>query len=55
MRSRGESVAFLHSIYLNLRQLDGNVHRLLSRVLALHAPPKAKATLDILWKPQMRW
>ncbi|KAJ3525778.1 hypothetical protein NM688_g8354 [Phlebia brevispora] len=29
--------------------LDGNVHRLLSRVLALHAPPKAKATLDILW------
>ncbi|KAJ7770504.1 hypothetical protein B0H16DRAFT_1306809 [Mycena metata] len=30
-------------------QLDGNVNRLLSRVLALHAPPKAKATLDILW------
>ncbi|KDR72590.1 hypothetical protein GALMADRAFT_252735 [Galerina marginata CBS 339.88] len=29
--------------------LDGNVHRLLSRVLALHAPPKAKSTLDILW------
>ncbi|KAF7792089.1 hypothetical protein EIP86_003119 [Pleurotus ostreatoroseus] len=29
--------------------LDGNVHRLLSRVLALHAPPKAKATLDVLW------
>ncbi|KIL63513.1 hypothetical protein M378DRAFT_25009 [Amanita muscaria Koide BX008] len=29
--------------------LDGNVHRLLSRFLALHAPPKAKATLDILW------
>ncbi|KAG6916423.1 hypothetical protein DXG01_006827 [Tephrocybe rancida] len=29
--------------------LDGNVHRLLSRVLAVHAPPKAKATLDILW------
>ncbi|PIL27683.1 hypothetical protein GSI_10836 [Ganoderma sinense ZZ0214-1] len=29
--------------------LDGNVHRLLSRVLALHAPPKAKQTLDILW------
>lgn len=32
-----------------LRQLDGNVNRLLSRFLALHAPPKAKATLDILW------
>ena len=30
-------------------QLDGNVHRLLSRVLALHAAPKAKQTLDILW------
>ncbi|CAL1708848.1 unnamed protein product [Somion occarium] len=29
--------------------LDGNVHRLLSRVLALHAPPKAKQSLDILW------
>ncbi|KAF8589109.1 DNA glycosylase [Ramaria rubella] len=29
--------------------LDGNVHRLLSRVLALHAPPKAKKTLDLLW------
>ncbi|EGN92517.1 hypothetical protein SERLA73DRAFT_164044 [Serpula lacrymans var. lacrymans S7.3] len=29
--------------------LDGNVHRLLSRVLALHAPPKSKKTLDILW------
>ncbi|KAI0777223.1 DNA glycosylase [Trametes elegans] len=29
--------------------LDGNVHRLLSRVLALHAPPKAKQTLDVLW------
>ncbi|KAG6865440.1 hypothetical protein C0991_002516 [Blastosporella zonata] len=29
--------------------LDGNVHRLLSRVLAVHAPPKAKATLDVLW------
>ncbi|KAI0938582.1 hypothetical protein AcV5_000224 [Taiwanofungus camphoratus] len=30
--------------------LDGNVHRLLSRVLALHAPPKGKRTLDILWQ-----
>lgn len=29
--------------------LDGNVHRLLSRFLALHAQPKAKATLNILW------
>ncbi|KAI0360470.1 DNA glycosylase [Trametes cingulata] len=29
--------------------LDGNVHRLLSRLLALHAPPKAKQTLDVLW------
>ena len=25
------------------------MHRLLSRVLAVHAPPKAKASLDILW------
>lgn len=32
-----------------VRQLDGNVHRLLSRFLALHAPPKAKATLEVLW------
>ncbi|KAH9835279.1 DNA glycosylase [Rhodofomes roseus] len=29
--------------------LDGNVHRLLSRLLALHAPPKGKQTLDLLW------
>ncbi|KAH9923296.1 DNA glycosylase [Amylocystis lapponica] len=29
--------------------LDGNVHRLLSRVLALYASPKAKQTLDVLW------
>ncbi|KAH7926964.1 DNA glycosylase [Leucogyrophana mollusca] len=29
--------------------LDGNVQRLLSRFLALYAPPKAKQTLDILW------
>ncbi|KAI0790408.1 DNA glycosylase [Abortiporus biennis] len=29
--------------------LDGNVHRLLSRFLTLHAPPKSKQTLDILW------
>lgn len=25
------------------------MHRLLSRFLAVHAPPKAKATLDLLW------
>jgi A/G-specific adenine glycosylase len=31
-------------------KLDGNVTRLLSRVLALHAPPKAKATLEVLWE-----
>ncbi|KAI0340388.1 DNA glycosylase [Trametopsis cervina] len=29
--------------------LDGNVNRLLSRMLALYANPKAKSTLDILW------
>ncbi|KIM33992.1 hypothetical protein M408DRAFT_302956 [Serendipita vermifera MAFF 305830] len=29
--------------------LDGNVNRLLSRILALHAPPKSKATTDLLW------
>ncbi|TFK41618.1 hypothetical protein BDQ12DRAFT_710665 [Crucibulum laeve] len=29
--------------------LDGNVNRLLSRFLALHAPPKSKTTLNILW------
>ncbi|KAG1740877.1 DNA glycosylase [Suillus paluster] len=29
--------------------LDGNVHRLLSRFTALHAQPKSKRTLDILW------
>ncbi|KAF9068903.1 DNA glycosylase [Rhodocollybia butyracea] len=29
--------------------LDGNVHRLFSRFLALHALPKSKSTLDILW------
>lgn len=34
---------------MNVMQLDGNVNRLLSRVLALHASPKAKQTLDILW------
>lgn len=30
--------------------LDGNVMRLMSRILALHAPIKAKSTLDLLWK-----
>lgn len=29
--------------------LDGNVTRLMSRILALHAPIKAKATLNLLW------
>ena len=29
--------------------LDGNVNRLLSRILALHASPKAKTTLNVLW------
>ncbi|KAJ3889483.1 DNA glycosylase [Lentinula edodes] len=29
--------------------LDGNVHRRFSRFLVLHAPPKSKATQDILW------
>ncbi|KAJ6571712.1 DNA glycosylase [Mycena capillaripes] len=33
----------------NVPVLDGNVNRLLSRLLALHALPKAKTTLDILW------
>lgn len=30
-------------------QLDGNVNRLLSRVLALYANPKGKSTLYVLW------
>ncbi|VDC07495.1 unnamed protein product [Peniophora sp. CBMAI 1063] len=30
--------------------LDGNVTRLMSRILALHAPPKSKTTLDTLWQ-----
>lgn len=30
--------------------LDGNVTRLLSRVLAIYASPKSKATTDLLWK-----
>lgn len=30
--------------------LDGNVTRLMSRILALHASIKAKATLDLLWR-----
>ncbi|EKM57038.1 uncharacterized protein PHACADRAFT_92514 [Phanerochaete carnosa HHB-10118-sp] len=29
--------------------LDGNVHRLMSRLLALYAPPKAKQSLNVLW------
>ncbi|KAI6029364.1 DNA glycosylase [Pisolithus microcarpus] len=39
------SIAYNESVPV----LDGNVHRLLSRFLALHAPPKGKQTLDILW------
>jgi A/G-specific adenine glycosylase len=39
----------LPTALISVLQLDGNVHRLLSRVLALHASPKAKATLDLLW------
>jgi A/G-specific adenine glycosylase len=31
-------------------QLDGNVSRLISRLLAIHAPPKSKASLDLLWR-----
>lgn len=31
-------------------QLDGNVSRLVSRLLAIHAPPKSKASLDLLWQ-----
>ena len=31
-------------------QLDGNVSRLISRLLAIHAPPKSKASLDLLWQ-----
>lgn len=37
-----------HLIKVSVK-LDGNVHRLMSRLLALHAQPKAKATLDVLW------
>jgi len=29
---------------------DGNVSRLISRFLAIHAPPKSKASLDLLWQ-----
>ncbi|KAK2461003.1 hypothetical protein APHAL10511_006944 [Amanita phalloides] len=32
----------------------GNVHRLLSRLLAIRAPPKAKATLDLMWEAATR-
>ena len=34
--------------------VDGNVERLLSRVLAIRAPPKSKATLDLLWSTAER-
>ncbi|KAF8500208.1 DNA glycosylase [Russula emetica] len=30
--------------------LDGNVSRLISRLLAIHAPPKSKASLHLLWQ-----
>ncbi|KAI9508095.1 DNA glycosylase [Russula earlei] len=30
--------------------LDGNVSRLISRLLAIHASPKSKASLDLLWQ-----
>ncbi|KAG8925794.1 hypothetical protein FRC03_006248 [Tulasnella sp. 419] len=30
--------------------VDGNVQRLFSRLLALHAPPKSKQFLDVIWK-----
>ncbi|KAI5119737.1 hypothetical protein M0805_008667 [Coniferiporia weirii] len=45
------SAGAISSIAYNQREpvLDGNVNRLLSRVLALHANPKAKFTLDVLW------
>ncbi|KAG9312054.1 DNA glycosylase [Chiua virens] len=33
----------------NVPVVDGNVMRLLTRFLALYAPPKAKKTQDILW------
>ncbi|KAG2142215.1 DNA glycosylase [Suillus bovinus] len=39
------SIAYNHCVPV----LDGNVHRLLSRFTALHAQPKSKRTLDILW------
>ncbi|OAX43694.1 DNA glycosylase [Rhizopogon vinicolor AM-OR11-026] len=39
------SIAYNHCVPV----LDGNVHRLLSRFTALHALPKSKQTLDILW------
>ena len=31
-------------------QLDGNVSRLICRLLAIHANPKSKASLDLLWQ-----
>ncbi|KAF8886550.1 DNA glycosylase [Infundibulicybe gibba] len=43
------AVLFDPALEILSQQLDGNVHRLLSRFLALHAPPKTKATLDVLW------
>jgi adenine-specific DNA glycosylase len=34
---------------VNPGQVDGNVHRLLSRLLALHAPPTSPALIKALW------
>lgn len=30
-------------------QVDGNIHRLLTRLLAVHAPQTAPATIKFLW------
>lgn len=32
-----------------MEKVDGNVHRLLSRLLALHAPPISPALIKALW------
>ena len=38
-------MGFIHEYW----QVDGNVLRLFSRLLALHAAMKSKGTLDIIW------
>ena len=35
---------------MRLQQVDGNVHRLLTRLLAVHAGQAAPATIKSLWK-----